>query len=69
MELTKKAKNELENRLERIEKFINEKGLGSQYLTKAKKAQRNINLAIFFGSVLTVAGIAAWILTSSDDEE
>jgi hypothetical protein len=68
MDITKKAKEGLEQRIHDIEDFINEKGLGSGYLTKAKKAQRNVNIALVAVGALTIIGLAAWAL-SSDEED
>lgn len=68
MDITKKAKDELEKRIQKIENFIADKGLGSSYLARAKRVQRNINLAIALGSIITLAGITVWILNSSDED-
>mgnify|MGYP000312535349 CR=1 FL=1 len=68
MDITKKAKEELEHRVKRVEEFIAEKGIGSSYLNRARKIQRNVNLAIFIGSVITLAGIAVWALNRSDED-
>ncbi len=56
-------KEELDARVKRLERFVEEKGLFSEKLTKAKRAQRNLNAAIFLGSLITVAGIAIWAIT------
>lgn len=61
MEITRKAKEELEARIERIEGFIAKKGLGSTYLQKAQKTQRDLNLAIVLGGIILIAGIAIWM--------
>ncbi len=55
-------KEELAARVKRLEGFIEDRGLFSEKLNKAKKAQRNINAAIFLGSLITVAGIVVWAL-------
>jgi len=68
MDITKKAKDELEKRIKRIEDFIAEKGVGSSYLARAKRVQRNINLAIVIGSLITFAGITVWLLNREDKE-
>ncbi|CAD5259440.1 MULTISPECIES: hypothetical protein [unclassified Imperialibacter] len=65
MDIAAKAKEEIESRLKKIESFIEEKGLGSSYLTKARRTQRNVNLAIAVGTLITVAGISIWLLSSS----
>ncbi|SHM98810.1 hypothetical protein SAMN04488057_10575 [Cyclobacterium lianum] len=61
MDITKKAKAEIEDRLDRIEEFIASNGIGSTYLRKARKTQRDINLALVFGGMVTIAGIALWL--------
>lgn len=58
---------ELERRIKRLENLIEEKGIGSSKLTQARKTQRNVNLAVFLGSLFTVAGLVAWVLTSDED--
>ena len=55
-------KEELDARVKRLENFVEDRGLFSEKLKKAKKAQRNLNAAIFLGSLITVAGIAIWAL-------
>ncbi len=69
MDLTEKTKDELEKRIKKLEDYIEEKGLGSSYLSRAKKMQRNLNLALFFGAVTTVVGLATWALISSGEPE
>lgn len=69
MDLRERAKEELESRIEGIENFIAERGLGSSYLNRAKKVQRNINLAIAVGCVITIAGITVWALSGTDEDE
>ncbi len=69
MDITKKAKEELEERLEKIESFIAKKGLGSTYLQKAQKTQRDINLLLALGGVLTIAGLVLWMKVRDDNEE
>ncbi|HKL31917.1 MAG TPA: hypothetical protein VJ919_05255 [Tangfeifania sp.] len=69
MDINEKVKTELEGRVKRIEDFIADRGLGSKQLQKARKAQRNINLAVFVGSLVTIAGITVWALSSNNEEE
>ncbi len=68
MDINEKTKTELEGRIKKIEDFIADKGLGSKQLQKARKAQRNVNLAIFAGSLVALAGITAWALSRSHEE-
>ncbi|QCK14457.1 hypothetical protein [Mangrovivirga cuniculi] len=69
MDIKNKAKDELEKRIHEIEDYIAKKGVGSNYLTKAQRIQRNLNLALAVGAVVTVAGIATWALLSNHEEE
>lgn len=64
MDITKKTKQEIEDRIEKIEDFIAKKGLGSTYLQKARKTQRDINLILVLGGILTVAGLVLWMKTN-----
>ncbi|TVP52306.1 MAG: hypothetical protein EA341_03430 [Mongoliibacter sp.] len=68
MDITKKAKEEIESRLDKIEDFIAKKGIGSTYLQKAQKTQRDINLVLVLGGILTVAGIVLWMKTKDSEE-
>ena len=68
MDITKQAKEQLEKRIKKIEDFIENKGVGSAQLAKAKRIQRNINLAIVLGSFITLAGIAVWIVHNMDED-
>lgn len=67
-ETKEKIESGVETRLRRVEDLIAERGIGSAQLSRAKTIQRNVNLAIAVGSIITVAGIAAWALSGSDDE-
>ncbi|MCB0581225.1 MAG: hypothetical protein KDD10_18180 [Phaeodactylibacter sp.] len=69
MDIKKKAKAELESRVRKVENLIAEKGVGSSYLSRAKRVQRNINLAIAVGGIITIAGLAAWALNRRDEDE
>lgn len=61
MDITTKAKEEIENRLDKIEKFIASKGIGSSYLKKAQKKQRDINLSLVVSGIVTIAGLVFWL--------
>jgi len=69
MDFTKKAKDEIDARLDAVEDFIASRGIGSTYLTRAKKVQRNVNLAIAAGCLITITGIAIWALNGSNEED
>ena len=55
-------REEFEARVKRLEDFVEDRGLGSKQLKKAKAAQRNVNAIVFMGSFITLAGIAIWAL-------
>ena len=69
MDIKKKAKSELESRIKKMEHLIAKKGVGSSYLSRARRVQRNINLAIFVGGIITIAGLTAWALSNNNEEE
>jgi len=62
-------KEEFEARINKLENLIADRGIGSKQLTKVRKAQRNVNLAIFVGSLITVAGIAVWAISANSSSE
>ncbi|MFW5758957.1 MAG: hypothetical protein ACOC4J_04490 [Bacteroidota bacterium] len=55
-------REEFEARVKKLENFIEEKGIGSKQLSKVRDIQKKTNVAIFLGSVITIAGIAIWAL-------
>ena len=61
MNLKQRTKEELESKIHELEDFISKKGVGSGYLAKAERAQRNLNISLFFGMTLTVAGLFFWL--------
>ncbi len=69
MDIKKKTKEELETRIHELERLIAKKGVGSKYLQRAEKVQRNVNFAIFFGAVATLLGLTAWAFARSHKEE
>jgi len=69
MDIKQKTKEEFEKRIEKIENFIAEEGVGSSYLSRAKIIQRNINLVLAIGAVTTFAGLIAWALYNSGNDE
>lgn len=69
MEFNEKIKKELDDRIKKLEDLIAKKGVGSKQLKKVRKTQRNINLAIIAGSLITIAGITAWAISNGDQED
>jgi len=63
-----KTLKELENKVNDLENFIAKKGIGSSYLSRAEKIQRNLNVGLFVGGVALVGGVIAYSLLKSDEE-
>ena len=60
MNTKEKTVNEIEKRLNKVERLIAEKGVGSDYLSRAERIQRDINIVLFAGSVGLSAGVSVW---------
>jgi len=69
MEFSKQIKDELEGRIKKVEDFIAERGVGSKQLRKARNVQRNVNLAILAGSIITLAGITLYTISRMGDHD
>jgi glycyl-tRNA synthetase beta subunit len=68
MNLKEKTKQELEQRIEKLENIIASEGVGSDYLEKAERIQRDLNLALLLGTSAAVLGISAWAIYKMNDE-
>lgn len=68
MEFNNKIKEELEGKIKALEDYIAENGVGSKQLKKAKKVQRDGNLAIVLGGLITIAGVAIWAASRNSDD-
>lgn len=62
MDFKEKTRKELEDKVERLEKLIAKKGIGSETLSRAERVQRDINLALILGGTTAILGITAWTL-------
>lgn len=62
MDLTNKTKTELEDKVRRLENVIAKKGVGSGYLSRAQRVQRDVNLALILGGITVALGVTAWSL-------
>ena len=60
MDIKEKTRRELERRVEKLEDLIAKKGIGSEYLQRAERAQRNLNLALMMGTAAVILGLTAW---------
>ena len=61
MDIKEKALNTIEERIESIETAIRKKGIGSDYLTKAEKIQRDVNVGVLLGGATMLLGLGAWM--------
>jgi len=62
MAIKEKTRKELEEKVKQLENLIAKKGIGSDYLSRAERVQRDINLALILGATTAVLGITAWTL-------
>ena len=68
MSIKDKALNEVETRIEKIERAIAKNGVGSNYLSKAERIQRDVNIGLALGGIALIAGATAWALLSKSDD-
>lgn len=68
MSLKEKTIQEVENRIEKIERAIAKNGVGSSYLSKAEKVQRDLNIGLAIGGIAVIAGATAWALLSTKED-
>jgi hypothetical protein len=64
MDVKEKTRMELEQRVEKLENLIAKKGIGSGYLQKAERIQRDLNLVLILGTSAVVLGLTAWSIYS-----
>lgn len=68
MDFTKKAKEEIEYRLDKIEALIGKKGIGSGTLQKAQKKQRDVNLIVLSVGIITLSSLYLWFKKNDKKE-
>lgn len=68
MGIKDKTRQELEERVEELENIIARKGVGSSYLQKAERIQRDVNIALLLGATTAVLGLTAWAVYKSKGE-
>lgn len=68
MNYREKTREELIDRINKLEDLIHRKGIGSEYLQKAENIQRDINIALMLGAVTTVVGVATWAILRSNHD-
>lgn len=66
MKVKEKAREELENRMNKLEKMVTQKGVGSHYLQKAERVQKNVNIGLAVGLIAATAGLLLWATSDSD---
>lgn len=60
MSIKKKTEKELQDKIKEVEDLIAEKGVGSDYLSRAERVQRDLNLALILGGAAAILGATAW---------
>jgi len=60
MNTKEKTVKKIEDRLNKMERLIAEKGVGSDYLSRAERVQRDVNIALFAGAVGLATGFGVW---------
>lgn len=68
MGIKDKTRKGLEERVEKLERMIAKKGVGSDYLQKAERVQRNLNLALFLGTTAVVLGVTFWSVYHNSED-
>ena len=68
-DLTKKTKEELEARINHLERLISKKGIGSSYVSKVEKIQRRVNIVVVLSAITAVAGLVTWLSLRGGDDE
>jgi hypothetical protein len=68
MGIKDKTRQELEERVKDLESIIARKGVGSSYLQRAERIQRDINIALLLGATTAIIGITAWAVYKSRGE-
>lgn len=67
MSIKEKTIEQLESKIENIENFISENGIGSKYLSRAEQVQRDVNLGLAVTGFIGLAGLTAWAVMKSSD--
>lgn len=62
------TKDALERRVKELEGIIARKGVGAGYVQRARRIQRDINIALMLGAATATIGLAAWALLRSGED-
>lgn len=68
MSIKDKTREELEAKVKELEGIIAKKGVGSEYVQKVERVQRDVNIALMLGAATTVLGLTAWAVYKSRGE-
>ena len=68
MSIKDKTREELEAKVKDLEGMIARKGVGSEYVQKVERVQRDVNIALMLGAATTVLGLTAWAVYKSRGE-
>lgn len=63
------TKDALERRVKALEGIIARKGVGADYVQRARRIQRDINIALMLGAATAAIGVAAWALLRSGKDK
>lgn len=68
MNVKERTREELEERVKELEGLIARKGVGSGYLQKVERIQRDVNIALLLGAASAVVGLTAWAVIKSKSD-
>lgn len=68
MSIKDKTREELEAKVKELEGIIARNGVGSEYVQKVERVQRDVNIALMLGAATTVLGLTAWAVYKSRGE-
>lgn len=67
MDIAEKTRREIDKNVDKLENLIAQNGIGADYLQKAERVQRNLNLALLTGSMAVLLGLTAWTVYHYSD--
>lgn len=69
MDVKDKTRAELDERVDKLERLIARKGVGSRYLKKMERIQRDVNIALLLSAAAGIVGLSAWAILKSGKEK
>lgn len=67
MDIAEKTRREIDKSVDKLENLIAKNGIGADYLQKAERVQRNLNLVLLTGSMAVLLGLTAWTVYHYSD--